>query len=94
MAMNRQTKRAMAKQGADKPSRPERKSAAERTATERTGPRQYLNEVRGEMKKVAWPPKPEIINSSIIVLIGLVVMTALVFGFDWLSVHIVDFIFK
>jgi preprotein translocase subunit SecE len=94
MAMNRQTKRAMAKQGADKPSRPERKSAAERTATERTGPRQYLTEVRGEMKKVAWPPKPEIINSSVVVLIGLVVMTALVFGFDWVSVHIVDFIFK
>ena len=94
MAMNRQTKRAMAKQGADKPSRPERKSAAERTATERTGPRQYLTEVRGEMKKVAWPPKPEIINSSVVVLIGLVVMTALVFGFDWLSVHVVDFIFK
>jgi preprotein translocase subunit SecE len=84
----------MAKQGADKPSRPERKSAAERTATERTGPRQYLTEVRGEMKKVAWPPKPEIINSSVVVLIGLVVMTALVFGFDWVSVHIVDFIFK
>jgi len=94
MAMNRQTKRAMAKQGADKPSRPERKSAAQATQTERTGPRQYLSEVRGEMKKVAWPPKQEIINSSIIVLIGLVVMTALVFGFDWLSVHIVDFIFK
>jgi preprotein translocase subunit SecE len=94
MAMNRQTKRAMAKQGADKPSRPERKSAAQATQTERTGPRQYLSEVRGEMKKVAWPPKQEIVNSSIIVLIGLVVMTALVFGFDWLSVHIVDFIFK
>jgi len=94
MAMNRQTKRAMAKQGADKPSRPERKSAAQATQTERTGPRQYLSEVRGEMKKVAWPPKQEIVNSSIIVLIGLVVMTSLVFGFDWLSVHIVDFIFK
>ena len=25
---------------------------------------------------------------------GLVVMTALVFGFDWVSVHIADFIFK
>ena len=46
------------------------------------------------MKKVAWPPRKEIMNSSIIVLIGLIVMTTLIFGFDWASVHIVDFVFK
>jgi preprotein translocase subunit SecE len=94
MAMNRQTKRAMAKQGADKPARPERRSPSQATQTERTGPRQYLSEVRGEMKKVAWPPRPEIVNSTIIVVIGLVVMTALIFFFDWASVHVVDFVFK
>ena len=46
------------------------------------------------MKKVAWPPRPEIINSSVVVVIGLVVMTALIFGFDWASVHVIDFVFK
>ena len=51
--MNRQTKRAMAKQGADKPARPERRSPQQQTQTERTGPRQYLSEVRGEMKSIA-----------------------------------------
>jgi preprotein translocase subunit SecE len=83
----------MARQGADKPSRPERRTAAPSPQTERTGPRQYFSEVRGEMKKVAWPPREEIFNSTVIVVIGLVVMTALIFGFDWLSVHVVDFIF-
>jgi preprotein translocase subunit SecE len=91
--MNRQTKRAMAKQGTDRPRAPERKSAAETATKERTGPRQYLTEVRGEMKKVAWPPRHEIVNSSIIVIVGLVIMTALIFGFDWASVKLVEFIF-
>jgi len=91
--MNRQTKRAMARQGADKPARPERRSAPQATQTERTGPRQYFSEVRGEMKKVAWPPREEIFNSTIIVVVGLVVMTALIFGFDWVAVHVVDYIF-
>ena len=69
------------------------KGPADTATKERTGPRQYLSEVRGEMKKVAWPPRHEIVNSSIIVIIGLLVMTALIFGFDWVSVKLVDFIF-
>ena len=92
--MNRQTKRAMARQGADKPSRPERRSPQAQTQTERTGPRQYLSEVRGEMKKVAWPPREEIFNSTVVVVIGLIVMTGLIFVFDWASVHVVDYVFK
>jgi preprotein translocase subunit SecE len=83
----------MAKQGADRPRAPERRAPTERAQRERTGPRQYLSEVRAEMKKVAWPPRPEIVNTSIIVIIGLVFMTAIIFGFDWTSVKLVDFIF-
>ena len=49
---------------------------------------------RGEMKKVAWPPREEIFNSTIVVVIGLVVMTAIIFGFDWVSAHIVEYVFK
>ena len=91
--MNRQTKRQMAKQGSDRPRPPERRSAPN-PQVDRTGPRQYFSEVRGEMKKVAWPPRPEIMNSSLVVLVGLVVMTALIFVFDWASVHVVNFVFK
>lgn len=91
--MNRQTKRAMARQGTDRPTKPERRSAAAATQTERVGPRQYLAEVRGEMRKVAWPPRAEIFQSTVVVVIGLVVMAGLIFVFDWASVHLVDFIF-
>ncbi len=92
--MNRQTKRQMAKQGADKPTRPDRRPSPPSPQTDRTGPRQYLAEVRGEMKKVAWPPRSEIMNSTIVVVIGLVVMIALIFVFDWAAVHVVDYVFK
>ena len=34
------------------------------------------------MKRVAWPPRAEIFNSTVIVVIGVVIMTALIFGFD------------
>jgi preprotein translocase subunit SecE len=95
--MNRETKRQMARQGMDpesgRPTTQERRSAPS-PQTERTGPRQYLSEVRGEMKKVAWPPREEIINSTVVVVIGLVVMTTLIFCFDWLSVHFVNYVFK
>jgi len=83
----------MARQGADKPTRPDRRAPAQHEKTERVGPRQYLGEVRGEMKKVAWPTRPEVANSSIIVIIGLIFMTSLIFAFDWASVKIMDFIF-
>jgi preprotein translocase subunit SecE len=70
------------------------KRSAPSPQTERTGPRQYLSEVRGEMKKVAWPPREEIFNSTIVVVIGLVVMTSIIFLFDYAAVHVVEYVFK
>ena len=93
--MNRQTKRMMAKQGSDKPRAPERKAAAPQKegSRERIGPRTYFSEVKGELKKVAWPTKKEVSNSTVVVLIAIVVMTALIFGFDYLSGKFVLFLF-
>ncbi len=97
MSMNRQTKRMMAKQGTDKPKSraPDEKRRAPSAAPtrEKIGPRAYLGEVRGELKKVAWPTQKEVVNSTIIVLIAVVVMTALIFGFDYASSKFVLFLF-
>jgi preprotein translocase subunit SecE len=90
--VNRQTKRMMQKQGTDKPRAPERR-APQQQSRERTGPRQFLTEVRGELRKVAWPTRQEVINSTIVVLIAVVVMTALIFGFDYVSAKFVLFMF-
>ncbi len=87
----------MAKQGADRPRAPQSGSAGRRPPAgpqvERTTPRSYLREVQAEMKRVAWPPREEIINSTIVVIVGVVVMTALIFFFDWVAGGAVNHIF-
>ncbi len=83
MAMNRQQKRMLQKQGqvdADGAPVARKRPAAqtprpEKTREKRTGPVQFLREVRGELRKVAWPSRSETINYSIIVLITVVVLT-------------------
>jgi preprotein translocase subunit SecE len=82
-----------ARGGKDGGTKARRPSPAQQTQTERVGPRQYLSEVRAEMRKVAWPTRAEIINSSVIVLIAVTVMTLLIFGFDYLSAKFVLFLY-
>jgi preprotein translocase subunit SecE len=89
----------MARQGTDKPTRPTAGSAraargpAQQQTKERVGPKQYLAEVRGEMRKVAWPTRREVMNSSLVVLVAVTFMTALIFGYDYLSAKFVLFLF-
>jgi preprotein translocase subunit SecE len=92
--VNRQTKRMMAKQGSDKPRAPERKAAPPpQKSRERMTPAHFLSEVRGELRKVAWPDRQEIINSTIVVVIAIVFMAAMIFGFDYASAKAVLFLY-
>jgi preprotein translocase subunit SecE len=63
------------------------------STTERTTPRQYMAEVRREMRMVAWPTRSEVINSSLVVLFAVIIMTSLIFAFDWMSAHAVLYLF-
>jgi preprotein translocase subunit SecE len=90
MAMNRQQKRLLQRQGqlgADGApaarKRPVAPTPSPRAKDDRTGPTQFVREVRGELRKVAWPTRPEVINYSIIVLIAVVLLTAFVAGLDY-----------
>jgi len=92
--MNRQTKRMMQKQKATSQDRAE--AVRQRRAVtaggqgggkggerkRRTPIRQFLKEVRLELKKVAWPSRRELVGYTIVVLVAVVVMTALVFAMD------------
>ena len=95
--MNRQTKRMMQRQGADQPRAPEQRKSRPQPGTqtprERVGPRQYLSEVKGELKRVAWPNRREVFNSTVVVLVAVVFMTALIFGYDFASSKFVLFLF-
>jgi preprotein translocase subunit SecE len=84
----------MQRQGADRPRAPEKRPRPQAAPQrERVSPRQYLAEVRGELRKVAWPTRHEVVNSTIIVLIAVTFMTALIFGFDYVSAKFVLFLF-
>jgi len=76
------------------PAAPRERRPAPQVARERIGPRQYAHEVRGELKKVAWPSRAEVVNSTIIVLVAVTIMTSLIFAIDYGSARTVLFLFK
>ena len=83
--LNREQKRQLRKMGAlDEQGKPTRAQPTAKKKNERVGIRQYLREVRDEMRKVAWPDRPEVKRYSIIVIITVVVYTALVGGLDFI----------
>ena len=90
MALNREQKRALKKAGeiGDDGAPAPRRQSTPRTAPppkereQRTGAREYVREVRAELRKVAWPTRAETRNYSVIVLIALVVMTTFIFLID------------
>jgi preprotein translocase subunit SecE len=98
MAMNRETKRMLQRQGQlgpdGEPARAKPQPRPQpRPVKERTTPRQYLREVRGELRKVAWPTRAEVTRYSVIVLITVVVLGAFIFLLDYAFAKSVFFLF-
>jgi len=101
MAMNRETKRMLQRQGQLGPDGEQRapsqddrrRSATQRQQRERTSPAQFVREVRGELRKVAWPTRDEVVRLSGVVLFTLVVLTAFIFGLDYVFAKAVFFLF-
>ena len=85
MAMNREQKRLLQKQGevdeAGNPVRARREPSAPRE--ERTSVAQFLREVRSELRKVAWPSRDETINYSIVVIVVVIALTAIIAALDF-----------
>jgi preprotein translocase subunit SecE len=92
--MNRQMKRMQERQERRAKASPaERREAATTSARrsaaptegkkKRAGARQFLKEVRQELRKVDWPSRRELISYTVVVLVTVIVMTSLVFGLDF-----------
>ena len=97
MAMNRETKRLLQKQGQlgeDGTPKATRRPAPSPNAPKepRTKPRQFFREVNAEMRKVAWPTRNETLNLSFVVFVFLVILTAMIAGFDYVFSKTVLFI--
>ena len=103
--MNRETKRLLQRQGQldeegnpaaatprKPPTRPPLQGAQARG--DRAKPVEFVRDVRGELRRVAWPTKAETINSSIVVFVALVALTAAIFGMDTAFSKFVLFLFK
>ncbi len=82
--MNREMRRHQKKE--EDRARKRRQQVPTKRKKERTGIRQYLREVRQELKKVAWPTREQTATYTIVV----VVVTLFVTGF----VLVADIVFK
>ena len=89
MAMNRQQRRQLQKQGeVDKDGAPiaqRRERASQGPPESRTGPREFVGAVRDELKKVVWPTRDELKNYAVVVFVTIVVLTAIIAGMDFLA---------
>jgi len=85
--MNRQMKRMQRRQGGTTMDRAAAAATTRRAAVQekrkRTGVRQFLREVRQELKRVNWPTRQELIAYTVVVLVSVTVLTSLVFGLDY-----------
>ena len=99
--MNREMKRRLQRQGQvgadgtpasarrERPPRP-----APKPVSQRTSPAEFAREVRGELRKIAWPTRAETANYSTIVFITLAVLMALIFVLDYAFGKFSLFLFK
>jgi len=90
MGMDPETQRAQTKQAATKKRRPvpsgDRVSVFVRIIT-------FFKEAWRELKKVSWPSKKEVFNSTIVVLVCLILVTILVLGVDYGAERLADLVY-
>ncbi len=96
--MNRETKRRLQRQGQVGPDGApafERKPQprAPKPASQRTKPTAFFREVRGELRKVAWPTRAETANYATIVFVALVFIILLIFVLDFAFAKSIFFLF-
>ena len=89
MALNREQKRLLKKQGEINEDGTQAVRRRERPAPkapvpkeQRTTARVFLREVRSELRKVAWPTRAETLNYSGVVALSLAFVTGLIFVLD------------
>jgi len=98
--VNRQMKRMMQRQGqvgedgAPAVQKRPQPRPAPKPASQRTKPREFLKEVRVELRKVAWPTRGEVVNYSVVVLVTLILLMGMILLLDLGFAKAVLFIFK
>ena len=76
--MNRELRRLQEKEE----KRAKQRRGQPRPRRERVGFRQFLREVRQELRRVSWPSRQELWTFTVVVLITTTILTAITFGLD------------
>jgi preprotein translocase SecE subunit len=56
--------------------------------------REFWNETRGEMKKVTWPGRHEVVNTTLVVLAATIVFAVYLWGCDVVFYKAIDLLFS
>jgi preprotein translocase subunit SecE len=78
--VNRELRRLQAKE--EQRARERRQRAQPRRKRQRVGVRQFLSEVRTELRRVAWPSRREVVTFTVVTLITAGFVTLYTFGLD------------
>ena len=81
----------MAKKSAAK-KQPKRQARKQPTKQKR-GIGKFINETRGELRKVSWPTRREATNLTVIVIIIMVAMAILLGGLDYVFFTLLDLLY-
>ena len=85
--MNREQKRHLQRQGQDPEGNapPRRNAPAPRKPAKRDPfrPGRFLREVRSELRQVAWPTRPEVVNYTAVTLVTLLSLMVLIFVLNY-----------
>ena len=52
----------------------------------------FFGEVREEMRKVTWPDRPQLVNSTWVILIFVLVVAGIIFVMDWGVRGVIDIV--
>lgn len=54
----------------------------------------YFRDMKGELKKVVWPSKKQVINNTIVVIIAVIIASLVIGGFDTIMSAMVNLLFR
>lgn len=93
MGMPRRVRREL-KRGGAAPKKPRRLvgKVTSLPAKRRTSPLKFLREVRSELSRVSWPSRSELLSSTIMVIVAVLIITGVVYIFDLVFARLVSLI--
>jgi preprotein translocase subunit SecE len=55
--------------------------------------KEFVEDVRTEMKKVNWPERNDLLNSTYVVIVISIIFTIIIFAADWIVSTVVNLIY-